>query len=45
MKTPIISIIIPSLNQGKFIEQNIINFINQKYPYKELIIIDGGSTD
>jgi len=45
MKDPLISIIIPSLNQGNFIEQNITSFIKQSYPHKELIIIDGGSTD
>ena len=42
---PKISIVIPSFNQGSFIEETILSIINQKYPNLELIIIDALSTD
>ena len=44
-KYPKISIVIPSFNQGSFIEETISSIINQKYPNLELIIIDALSTD
>ena len=42
---PKISVVIPSFNQGSFIEETILSIINQKYPNLELIIIDALSKD
>ncbi|RZL69648.1 MAG: glycosyltransferase [Pedobacter sp.] len=42
---PKFSVVIPSYQQGKYLEEAIRSVLLQNYPNIELIIIDGGSSD
>ncbi len=42
---PKISIVVPSFNQGKYIEDTITSVLDQGYPNFELFVFDGGSKD
>ncbi|HKJ36276.1 MAG TPA: glycosyltransferase family 2 protein, partial [Solirubrobacterales bacterium] len=42
---PSISIVVPSFNQGGFIDRTLDSVLDQGYPEVELIVQDGGSSD
>jgi len=42
---PLVSIVIPCYNQGRFLKEAILSIRNLDYPNSETILIDDGSTD
>lgn len=42
---PLISVVIPSYNQGEFLESAIRSILDQHYPRIQMLVVDGGSTD
>jgi glycosyltransferase involved in cell wall biosynthesis len=42
---PIISIVTPSFNQGRFLGQTLDSVLTQGYPTLNYLVMDGGSTD
>lgn len=45
MREPLVSIMMPTYNAGKWIQEAINSIINQTYTNWELLILDDGSTD
>ncbi len=45
MEHPSITLVTPSFNQARFVEQTLRSVLSQGYPKLEYIVTDGGSTD
>src|SRR5262249_60454279 len=44
-KRPLVSIVVPSFNQGRFIAETVRSCLGQCYRPIEILVQDGGSTD
>ena len=44
-RPPLVSIVVPSYNHGRYVRAAVQSVLDQSYPCVELIVIDDGSTD
>src|SRR5689334_11863135 len=44
-KLPLISVVVPSFNQGRYLRETLESIFRQQYPRLEVVVMDGGSTD
>jgi glycosyltransferase involved in cell wall biosynthesis len=45
MMRPLVSIVVPSFNQGRFLRETLDSIVTQDYRPLEIVVMDGGSTD
>ncbi|MFZ5764291.1 MAG: glycosyltransferase [Thermodesulfobacteriota bacterium] len=45
MPQPLVTIVIPTFNQGRYLPATVDHCLFQTYPNLEIILVDGGSTD
>ena len=45
MNTPLVSIVVPTFNQARYLPTCLDWVLHQDYPHLEIIVVDGGSSD